>query len=193
MDARTPSGSQPVDRRLVNRSEPRSEPAYRPSDESARAPEPSYVPPSRSSRATGPSEPRRKKPTAWIIATIVFALLFVAASVYAFLPKTTGSVGIDADKYQVVYLLNGQLYFGKLSQISTSQYRLEKAYYLQTPATPAATDGAEAAEDSEAQLVKLSSAIYGPEDAMVISSDQVLYYQNLTPESRAAQLIESDR
>ena len=104
--------------------------------------------------------------------------------------------GIDGKKYQAVYLMNGQLYFGKLSTLDSSRFKLSTVYYLQAGTNEDGTkkDTASSADAaSNFQLIKLSGAIYGPSDEMVISKDQVLYYQNLDANSKASQLIDTDK
>ena len=88
--------------------------------------------------------------------------------------------------------MNGQIYFGKLSPVGDSRYKLTNVYYLQADATTE-TEGETANAANNNQLIKLSNAIYGPEDEMIISKDQVLYFQNLQDGGRAAQLIKNDQ
>lgn len=40
------------------------------------------------------------------------------------------------------------------------------------------------------QLIKRGEEVHGPEDAMIINRDQVLYYENLKPSSKVSQLIQ---
>lgn len=185
--------SQP-DRRVINRSE--SAP-YRQADE----PQPVIrdEPQPRATRAPSTArvkaEKSSKKSAIWTVILVVLALIVGGAGGYVSSNMVGGAtLPIDPDKYQAVYLMNGQLYFGKLSRADDTHLKLTNVYYLQ----------AKTAEDEESQqnggstannfqLIRLSNAIYGPNDEMIISEDQVLYYQNLTDNSRAAQLIENDR
>ncbi len=187
--SRTP---QPTDRRVVNRSEPSG---YRPVQEPPRAPAPVEPKPAQARRSVEPRAPKRKaSKKVWVIALIVGAVIVAGFVTWLIIfSSRTATAGIDASKYQTVYLMNGQIYLGKLTAINDTQYRLTNVYYLQTSAaeTPEGEEtGAEPGSNS--QLIKLSDAIYGPEDEMIISKDQVLYFQNLNSGGRGAQLIEND-
>jgi hypothetical protein len=190
MDLGSSRPSQPSDRRVVNSAG--ATPAYQAAEQKPRvSEEPSVV-----RRApVAPTQPSKKSKLPWIIGLI--ALILVAAAVAAWVLLGHGkssAAGIDSTKYQTVYLMNGQIYFGKLTAIGDTQYKLTNVYYLQTSTTDAANEQASNQSNAanNSQLIKLSNAVYGPEDAMVISKEQVLYFQNLNPEGRAAQLIKGN-
>lgn len=184
MDGRIP---QPSDRRVVSRQEP--QPAYRQPEEPQRQFE---EPVRRAPQQRGTDRASRSK-SPWIIASalVVVALLaFVGWMIWS--NARSATTGIDSGKFQTVYLMNGQIYFGKLSPLGDSRYKLTNVYYLQSD-TSAEAEGNTANAANNNQLIKLSNAIYGPEDEMVISKDQVLYFQNLQDGGRAAQLIKNDQ
>ena len=93
--------------------------------------------------------------------------------------------------YQAVFLTNGQVYFGKLSA-SGNFFKLTDIYYLQatqplqqagtgeTPATPT---------QPNIQLVKLGSELHGPQDAMYIEHDKVLFWENMKDDSKVVDPI----
>ncbi len=89
--------------------------------------------------------------------------------------------------------MNGQIYFGKLTALNDTQLKLTNVYFLQTNTTD--ETAADASDDtaSKAQLIKLSEAIYDPQDEMIISKSQMLYFQNLRDDGRAAQLIKDEQ
>lgn len=186
---------QPADRRVINRSEASP---YRQPDE----PQPvtKDEPPRVSSRpATHASTPAAKRDSKrgliWTISLVVFALLVGGFGGYVFANSHTATdTGIDTSKYQAVYLMNGQLYFGKLSMLDANRLKLTNVYYLQSGTSQDATSKTSSSStDAKFQLIKLTGAIYGPSDEMIISKDQVLYYQNLNADSKASQLIQSDK
>lgn len=96
------------------------------------------------------------------------------------------------DKYQAVFLDNGQVFFGKLKNTSGTYLTLEKAYYTQKQDLP---DGAsaeqKAATSNNVSLVKVGDEVYGPEGVMRIRSEQVLFWQNLRNDSKVAKAIDS--
>lgn len=105
---------------------------------------------------------------------------------------------IDKSKYQAVFFTNGQVYFGKLSKIDRDYYKLTDVFYIQ--------EGQETATDSDnpqetetspqgsnPQLIKLGGEIHGPEDAMIINRDQVLFFENLKTDGKVSDVILKDR
>lgn len=189
---------QPADRRVINRAAEPS--AYRQPEEPQSAPKEEPRVASRPSPAAPSAKAPKKKSRnglAWTIGLVVFALLVGIFGGYVLAGSAHTDTGIDGKKYQAVYLMNGQLYFGKLSALDDSRFKLESVYYLQAGSNEDGTQktGAATATDagSNFQLIKLSGAIYGPSDEMVISKDQVLYYQNLDADSKASQLIDTDK
>lgn len=101
---------------------------------------------------------------------------------------------IDRSKYQAVFLTSGQVYFGKLENSNGDYLRLTDVFYLQTK-TASGTDSIQnaSADENNVELIKLGSEIHGPEDEMVISRDQVLFYENLKSDGRVSQSIENYR
>ena len=140
-----------------------------------------------------PTHERSKKPFVVAVATLL-ALVIVVASVWALWPKSSTLSGIDGGKYQAVFFTNGQVYFGKLQAFSDDYLRLTDIYYLQTQATDEAVDPKNPQQTSTDQnsptLIKLGDEIHGPEDEMIISRDQVLFYENLKSDGKVSQSIE---
>lgn len=106
--------------------------------------------------------------------------------------RNTGPA-IDATKYQAVFFTNGQVYFGNLKNVNNDYLKLTNIYYLQTQSEDKADSEnpqQSTTDQSNVQLIKLGDEIHGPEDAMIISKDQVLFYEDLKPEGKVAQSIE---
>ncbi|QHN43285.1 hypothetical protein GII36_05560 [Candidatus Mycosynbacter amalyticus] len=145
--------------------------------------------------------PESKKGVMRIVWPIITVLLVIALLVTAwfawFKPGGTGSPAIDSDKYQAVFFTNGQVYFGKLQTLNGEYLKLTDIYYLQSQQTatqdqsnPQQTTDKQNQDQSKVQLIKLGDEIHGPEDAMVISKDQVLFYENIKPDGKVAQSID---
>jgi hypothetical protein len=179
----------PADRRAVSRSEPQ----YR---QQAEEPQPvrqqSPVPADTSARVTSAPVPKttKRKKVPIIIAIIV--LLLAAVGLFAFTSMNkNGGMAIDSSKYQAVFFTNGQVYFGKLSPQSDESLKLTDVFYLQTNAagTAEANPQQTSSNESDVQLIKLGDEIHGPEDKMIISKDQVLFYENLKTDGKVANSI----
>lgn len=190
---RTPSG-----RRVINGS---PEPTYRQPD----VPQQQQAPASSATLASAPQaslrpaltghheEAKQKKTSKRLkLPLIILGLLVIlgAGGFFGWSALQSNSSAIDTGKYQAVFFTNGQVYFGKLSSISTEQLRLTDVYYLQTNSTTDSENPQETTTDqSDVQLIKLGDEIHGPEDEMIISKDQVLFYENLKDDGKVSQSI----
>lgn len=130
------------------------------------------------------------------IVSLVIVLLIGVIGWLVF-SQSKGSAGapeIDSGKYQAVFFTNGQVYFGKLNSSNTDYMNLTDIYYLQNQSTEQAAEGQNpqetATEQNGVQLIKLGDEIHGPEDKMIISKDQVLFYENLKTDGKVAKSIE---
>jgi len=141
--------------------------------------------------------PREETPSRkpkWLIWVIIAAAIVVlgVAGWLVWSNTRTSVTGIDSGKYQAVFFTNGQVYFGKLQALNNDYMKMTDIYYLQTQASE---DGDSknpqetASTQSDVQLIKLGQEIHGPEDAMIISRDQVLFYENLKADGKVAQSI----
>lgn len=135
----------------------------------------------------------RQSPVKWIvIALVVVALL---ALLWFGWKQMAGASGmIDRNKYQAVFLTNGQVYFGKLQNSRGDYLVLNNIFYLQ--ASNAEGENSENPQETEAdrtsgdvQLIKLGTEVHGPTDEMVISREQVLFFENLKDDGNVSQSI----
>ena len=182
--------SRPADRRPVNRPEP----AYRqPEEPQQTRVEPTPVArPNSAGNKTKSAKPSKsfKLPIILIVAAIIVATLgFFAFSNM----NKNGAVAIDSNKYQAVFFTNGQVYFGKLSPMNNDYMKLTDIYYLQTKSTTSSDANPQqttSSEENSPQLIKLGNELHGPEDQMILSKEQVLFYENLKADGKVAQSIE---
>lgn len=112
--------------------------------------------------------------------------------------ESAASSRVNTDTYQSVFLTNNQVYFGTIEALTSDAVVLSNVYYLQVDADLQGGEGeapaeGEAAADSSLSLVKLgTNEIHSPEDTMVISREQVLFWENLTKDSEVVKAIEAD-
>jgi hypothetical protein len=116
-----------------------------------------------------------------IVATVI--LVGIVAGLYWY--KHRNDQTVMTDRYQVVYLLTGQIYFGKLQNTSGEYLTLKNVYTLEDKAADAG------ATENTSNILQVSRQVYGPEDSMAIRADQVQFWQNLRGDSKVAQAIES--
>jgi hypothetical protein len=132
-----------------------------------------------------------------VIGIIIVGALLVGGWLAWSKMQTASSTGIDSDKYQAVFFTNGQVYFGKLHNLNQQYLKLTDIYYIQkTDATTG--DSSEnpqksSSDQADVQLIKLGQELHGPEDAMVINRDQVLFYENLKSDGKVAETIAKDK
>jgi hypothetical protein len=107
--------------------------------------------------------------------------------------RTSMGAYIDTNKYQAVFFTNGQVYFGKLHKLSGGYFKLNDIYYLQAKAdtTSASENPQETStkQASDVELIKLGREVHGPDDEMIISKDQVLFFENLKQDGTVSQSI----
>lgn len=142
-----------------------------------------------------PESGGRKRMWITVIILAVVALAIAVVLVVWFSRPAGGDSAIQRDKYQAVFLTNGQVYFGKLAGASGDSMQLTNVYYLQVQqdvqgASGEAQTEADATKDqSQVSLAKLGSELHGPEDAMQINREQVLFWENLTDDSKVVTAI----
>ena len=94
---------------------------------------------------------------------------------------------IDSSKYQVVSLVTGQVYFGKL-QNSTGEYLTLTTPFIERVV---AAEKQDAVAPAQTTLIKVRDQTYGPEDSIAIRADQVAFWQNLRDDSKVTQAIKA--
>ncbi len=108
--------------------------------------------------------------------------------------NTTGESNIDKTVFQAVFLKSGQVYFGKITNLSDTQLTLEHIYYLKTGNADSAksvttSSPAAAGPNSDVSLVKLGNEIHGPQDVMYIERKEVTFWENLKSDSQVSKAI----
>ena len=118
---------------------------------------------------------------------VVLVLVALGLGIAAALRTTTseGSLpaAINPGEYQMVYLTNGETYFGKLSAPGGAFYDMRHVYTLSAQASP------RSGKPLQRTLVKLTNEIHGPEDLLVVNKHQIVYMENLRPNSCATILM----
>lgn len=125
-----------------------------------------------------------------VISLIIVSIAVTAFVGFAIISGFGGQNVVKGDQYQAVFLSDGQIYFGKLSDIDQEYAVLEDIYYLQVEQQVQPVTEDEQQEDQpRISLAKLGSELHGPEDKMLINSDQILFWENLKDEGQVTQAI----
>ena len=93
----------------------------------------------------------------------------------------------SANKWQAVFLVNNQVYFGHLQNYNSKYVVLKDVYYLQVSQLQPPT------AQPQLNLIKLGQELHGPEDQMFIPKDRILFWENMTAGSETVKAIESTR
>jgi hypothetical protein len=145
----------------------------------------------RSTQQAAPRSPRAGTKRQWtlLLLTAAASVILIIAGLRAlgiFAPQR-----IDGSKYQVVYLTNGQAYFGKL-QNTTGDYLYVMMPYTAQSVTPNTAGGNEnSGTETTTTLLRVKDQVYGPEDSIAIRASQVAFWQNLRDDSKVAQAIKA--
>lgn len=128
----------------------------------------------------------------WLVGAIILTIAVGAA--WMMWSQQRGIVAtIDTNKYQAVFLSNGQVYFGKLTLVNSDYLQLASVYYLERQMTANSSASESETEqmptDNNFQLLKYSDVLYGSEDAMIISKSDIIRYENLRPDGVVARAI----
>lgn len=133
---------------------------------------------------------KSKKP--WIIIAVVILVVLVAlCAAFMSWKAGTGDGAIKKNQYQAVFLTNGQVYFCKLSSVTSTYVTCKDIYYLQVQQSVQPAEQTDA-NKPQVQLAKLGSELHGPEDEMQISRDQVLFWENLKDNSKVVDAIKKN-
>ncbi len=155
--------------------------------------EPTVVDPAQNDKKNKELGAKKAKPAALnVIGTIVLTgvvlllLLAVAAMVFTKSSKIAQEGDyVDTKGYQAVFLNNGQVYFGKVGALNSRYIDLRDVFYLTQNQTT------EAAQAADYTLVKLGcQQIHHPKNQMLISREQVTFWENLENEGKVVKSIE---
>lgn len=129
-----------------------------------------------------------------VVILIILAGLFVISKVTKWNILGLGQTG--SGNWQAVFLSNGQVYFGNLSNENSDTVVLKNIYYLQVtkklqPADTTADTTATTGAQDELSLVKLGNELHGPEDEMKINRAHILFTEDLKPDGKVAKAIQS--
>lgn len=108
---------------------------------------------------------------------IVFALMGILLLAFS---GCNEKPGFSTD-YQAVFMDNGQVFFGKITNTGGAYPRLSEVFYIGRQASP---DG----KDVKSILIKRGNEWHGPE-FMYLNRQHIVVIEPVSPSSRVAQLI----
>jgi hypothetical protein len=135
-----------------------------------------------------------------LIMYVVLVLIIILSGVKLFLLNYQYDRLIDKKAYQVVFLSNGESYFGQLRNIGFKTYSLSDVYYLkysssqqEAEATSEEATTEVVADNYDIKLIHLGDQeFYKPDSQMIINKDQVVYWENLQADSEVMKFINNN-
>ena len=130
-----------------------------------------------------------------ILLLIVLLAIILGGAWCAYVYNASKIAKVSGKDWQAVFLINGQVYFGKVNSVSPKTVSLSDIYYLQVVQKPLqqTQQGGTATTDQTASqeltLIKLGNELHGPTDAMTINRDQILLTEKLKKDSKVVQAI----
>lgn len=105
--------------------------------------------------------------------------------------------GIDTNRYQAVYLTNGNVYFGRVhimlngSILLTDSFRVEAASSTSTKSDGSSSTSSVSSSNSNSdiRLIKPGKELHAPDDTMLINRDNMLFIENLKVDGKVTQAI----
>jgi len=154
---------------------------------------PDVTPPSNGHHARPASSPapvpqtRKSHRKLFIVTTLVILVAIGMGWSWWLFGRSTAfdeNNNIDPKGYQAIFLTNGQVYFGKLSNLNHKYITITDIYYLQVSSNTGLQGSTSSGDNSsQVSLAKLGSELHGPKDEMYIASDQMLFWENLNGSS----------
>lgn len=149
--------------------------------------------PSRPATSSGSKKLSNKKFSKifrWGAVVLLFSVLVLVLAIIASIafsnPKSESSYVNDGDM-QAVFLNGGQVYFGNITNLNDRYIAMSNVYYLRVnqQVQPGQTDAA-----NDVSLVKLGCELHGPQDQMVINTDQVIFWENLKSDGQVVKAVQ---
>jgi hypothetical protein len=137
-------------------------------------------------------QPRRRMP--WVILLVVVVVIIGLGVLFrGKMHSKKDAINIGSSEYQALFLTNGQVYFGKVSNLRRDYVALTDIYYLQVTQPSLQGSGSQTQQQSQQQaqlqLVKLGNELHGPKDVMYINRQQVLFVEDLKDDGKVVQAI----
>lgn len=120
---------------------------------------------------------------------VVLAIFAVVGVLWRFFNGVTADSAIKGKQFQALFLTNGQVYFGHLSNVNGQYVKLNDIFYLQVQQTVQPSNNSSNNNNQQVSLAKLGNELHGPEDTMYVARDQVLFWENLKNDGKVVKAI----
>ncbi len=117
---------------------------------------------------------------------VLFAVIFVAVLGIVYYKHEYRLVSYKHE-FQAVFLSNGQVYFGKIVKENEDVIVLSEVYYLKVNKNLQNDEVTN--EEDKLSLVRLGDELHGPDGVMYLVRENVLFTEDLKPDSKVMQAI----
>lgn len=126
----------------------------------------------------------------WIVLLFSATILAVAMVILLYVGGDREEKAVDKEKFQAVFLTNGQVYFGNVTNVNDKYIDLKNIYYLSVDQQVQPEQKNEDDKQTNISLVKLGCELHGPVDQMIINREQVTFWENLKTDGQVSQAID---
>lgn len=123
-----------------------------------------------------------------LLISVTIVIVGVLLALFLFEDKREDQF-VDTSKNQAVFLNNGQVYFGKVTELNKGYVTLANIYYLRVNQQVQPGQQSQQASQNDVSLVKLGCELHGPQDVMVINREQVTFWENLKDDGQVSKAI----
>lgn len=162
--------------------------AQRSNSAPAGAPAPNRAPESKNSKKLGKKWTAIVKWTSVLLLVSGTILVVALVAMIGFSKTQEESKYVNKSQYQAVFLNGGQVYFGKITNLNDKYMAVNDIYYLRVNQAVQPTEKT-ADASNDVSLVKLGCELHGPQDQMVINTDQVVFWENLKSDGQVAKAV----
>lgn len=124
----------------------------------------------------------------FVAVVAILVILVIAVMVTSEDSASKEADSVHKDQYQAVFLNGGQVYFGKIGDLNSKYLNMSDIYYLRVN-QQVQPDQKQDASQNDISLVKLGCELHGPEDAMTINREQVIFWENLKADGQVAKAV----
>lgn len=119
---------------------------------------------------------------------IVIIILTIIGGVYLSGIFNENKFSKNNQEWQAIFLINGEVYFGKLVKQNVYEIMVENIFYLQNK-EPLHQGANVNKNGGDIALIKLGSEIHGPTDEIRFNRSQVAYIEDMKDESKIVKAI----
>lgn len=120
------------------------------------------------------------------IAIRIVVTLVVVAGVFTFVRWWDFTTPTFGARYQAVFLVNGQTYFGHYLDRLGPYVKVENAFYIQQQPT------AEEGQTPESRIIRRGSELHQPLPFVLIPKSAILFVEDLRQDSQVAQFMDRE-